>query len=114
MENLEFESMLVLSTSHITHPDTALLDKIPKQLPPERLEIPFDIFVGETYFVINLYGWQGNDINDVYIFKQMALDYGLSLAFVNLCDFAISHKAKWLCLDADGHVVETLPTFEWE
>lgn len=89
---MEINKMLTISTAHISEETAKLLDK-------DEIGIPV--------FNKGNYGW--------FIFVPQYNDY---VSYIpkdlnHLLTFAKDCDCDWLCLDADGEILDYLETFVW-
>jgi hypothetical protein len=93
----EVERVLVLSTGHITHNDSKLLDK--KVIPCTCYDFGYLLYVGDKVTHAECReDWVGS---------------GISVALYHLFFVAREQHCTWLKLDADGPLRDDLPRFEW-
>ena len=94
---MEITCMLTLSTSHISKETAARLDD------PDGFSLECWLSIYNTQD----YGW--------WIFVDSANVYAEDMpddlkACILLAD---ANACEWLCLDCDGEILETLPTYDW-
>lgn len=88
---------LDLSTGHITQSDDRLLDAAVKN-PACRITIyPTDC------------GW----IIPIDDETDWTIIGGLSEGFLGLVDIALQNDCAMLCLDRDGPLIDSIPSFDW-
>ena len=95
--NYEIERTLVLSTTHITREDDALLER------EDLVNTTYDPYeFGVRVFISN---------DPAY--RLATRLGGFSVAFQDLIELAHAKGCSWLRLDSDGPVMDNLKTFDW-
>lgn len=101
---LEITQMITISTAHIAEKTAGELYGITHRHPgylPEVVKFPtvYEKFPYGYFFYLS------EDIDDLK--DEMPPDLWAC------CEFATEHGCNWLCIDADGPVMEGLKTYEW-
>lgn len=94
-----FETMITLSTAHITVRTSLLLND---ERATDRL--------GLIVYLKGEYGWfihipEDEDFSD----ENCKVPRDLRACLL----YAVNSDCEWLCLDCDGDVVDELPTYNW-
>ena len=92
-EELEFRTIPVVSTAHITSEDDELLSR-PRTLGHIDGALRFGYMLRVS---TNRGDWHGD----------------MSEGFMGLMRFIHANGFEWVILDRDGPVISTLPTYEW-
>jgi len=103
------ETMLTLSTAHMTKEDDKLLSAMAKSHVHEPgCTALWVMYTGYGYIIrVNL------DPEYVEQQDQDIIDEDLSDGILGAVRFARHHEARWLRFDRDGDIVNELPTWDW-
>jgi hypothetical protein len=93
---VEIEHVLVCSTAHITIQDNTLL---------QGADTPANVTYTYGYYI-----YVGYDLESL---QAEATQQGFSAAFVALLALPRKYDCTWLKLDADGTIMDNVPTFDW-
>lgn len=94
-----FETMITLSTAHITEETSHLLDD----------EWVVDKW-GLIVYAKGSYGWFIHIPEDVDFSTE---DCKTPQDLRRCIQYTINVDCEWLCLDRDGDIVDELPTYDW-
>jgi len=109
------ETMLTLSTAHMTKEDDRLL----RDMAEAHREDPgsTDLWVSDTGYGYLICVNMGADYGEI---PGLADDQDRNIVNADLSDgilgavrFARHHEARWLRFDRDGDIVNELPTWDW-
>jgi hypothetical protein len=101
------ETVLELSTSHITAEDNEILKEF-INVPPEKH--PQVVMAYEPGFMVS--AWHNFKDNPENLEAEL-LKLGHSPAYINILKIAHSNGCKWVNLDADASKLSFLPTYDW-
>lgn len=101
------ETVLVLSTAHITAEDNEIL-KEGIDVPPEKH--PQVVMAYEPGFMVS--AWHNFEDNPENLEAEL-LKLGHSPAYINILKLARKAGCKWVNLDADASKFSFLPTYDW-
>lgn len=104
---MEICKMLTLSTAHITKETADKLNHDCKPVAPEDYNLhSFCWDLAISCYPKNEYGW--------FLWIDLA-DLETAPEDLRRCiNLALDNDCEWLCIDRDGPIEESLPTYEWE
>lgn len=104
---MKITNMLTLSTAHITKETADKLNHDCEPIAPEDYNLhSFCWELGISCYSKSIYGW--------FLWIDRA-NHEAAPEDLRLCmKFALDNGCEWLCLDCDGLVEDSLPTYEWE